>query len=196
MPDDLKISTTPQIRRLDIVVRISVESLVRQSEFVELMDPQKNGTKLSRVFHEGIERDIFTIRSKTQRVIGAVGRSVQATRTLPPKLARSGDGSSEILDSRTNLVVRRIVRAQRDGARGVEPINPTPEAICRIDFHRSVGPALRSPQRRLTVEISGHHLKRVLRTDLRMLPEELPDLKPQTDDRSGLDPAPPQGKLP
>ena len=102
MPDDLKISTTPQIRRLDIVIRISVESLVRQREFVELMDPQKNGTKLSRVFHEGIECDIFTIRSKTQRVIGAVGRSVRAIRTLPPKLTRGGDGSSKILDSRTN----------------------------------------------------------------------------------------------
>src|SRR5580693_1493243 len=179
MPDDLKISTTPQIRRLDIVVRISVESLVRQCEFIELMDPQKYGTKLPRVLHEGIECDIFSIRSKTQRVIWAVWRSVQAIRTLPPELARGGDGSGEILHSRTNLVVRRIVGAQRDGARRVEPINPTPEPICRIDFHRSVGLALRSPQPRLTVEISRHHLKRVLRIDLRVFPQELPDLKPQ-----------------
>jgi hypothetical protein len=110
MSDDRKISTTPQIRRLDIVVRVGVESLVRQCEFIELMDPQEDGMKLSRVFHEGIECDIFAIRSKTQGVIGAVGRRVQAIRTLPAKLARSSNGSGKILDSRTNLVVRRDSR--------------------------------------------------------------------------------------
>src|SRR5579863_6714798 len=116
MPDDLKISTSPKIRRLDIVVRISVKSLVRQCEFVELMDPQKYWTKLSRVVHEGIECVVFSFRSKTQGVIRAVRRSVQAIRTLPPELTRGSDGRGEILHSRTNLVVRGIVGAQRNGA--------------------------------------------------------------------------------
>ena len=52
VPDDLQIPSSPQIRGLNIVMRIGIEPFVRRYKFIELMNDQKDGSELGRIAHE------------------------------------------------------------------------------------------------------------------------------------------------
>ena len=65
MLDDFEVPAPPKVSGFDIVIRVGVESFVGQSEFVELMDPQKDGVKVPRVSHEGSEGGVGSIFSET-----------------------------------------------------------------------------------------------------------------------------------
>src|SRR5208282_1923186 len=108
MFDNLEISAAPQIRRLDVVVGVGVEALVGHRKFIELVNPQKNRLKLSRIFHERIERSVTSIFCKPQRIVGTVRRQARATWTSPPILPRGSDRTCKVLHPGTNLVVRGI----------------------------------------------------------------------------------------
>lgn len=102
------------------------------------------------------------------------------TRAAPSVLSGRSDRSREILHARSNPVVRRIVRTKRlDCARGIEPVNPAPEAIGRINFDRAGRRCPIFPEIRLAIEIPCHLLKCVSVLELRAGMYELSDLEPQ-----------------
>ena len=152
------------------------------------------GREFAGVIHEGIERDVGLIFAVAQSVVGAIGKRF-GIRAAPPILPSGGDGRGEILDSKTAAIVGRIVRAERESARGIEAVDPTPESILRIDFDRARGRVLVCPKDRIGCrgiqpscgtyigcEISG------------WLFQEFADLEPEQDCRKLRDPAPRRGK--
>lgn len=90
------------------------------------------------------------------------------------------DRSREILHARSDPVVRGIVRTKRlDCAGGIEPVDPAPEAIGRINFDRAGRRCPIFPEIGLAIEIPGHLLKCVSALELRAGMYELSDLEPQ-----------------
>ena len=183
MPDRMERTVSPEICRFDVVIGVRVKAFVGRHELVELMDDQKDRIQLPRVGHEGVKRNVGSVLSETERVIGTVRQQVwmgaAPSRFYPGRVDRSG----EILYSQATLagsfVVRRVVRARGRGARSLEPVDPTPESVSRIDLHRAVGSALRRPETGLRVEISSHHPESEFACDSGMVFQKLSDLKPE-----------------
>src|SRR5580704_9665286 len=98
MPDSMEGSPSPKIRRLDIVVGVCVKAFVGRHELVELMNNQEDGIQLPRVGHEIVKRDVGSVFSETERVIGAVRQRVWIRAAPSGLYAGSGDGSREILN--------------------------------------------------------------------------------------------------
>ncbi len=71
--DGIESPCAPKIRGIDIVNAVRVKSFVRSNIFIELMNEQKDGIKLPRISHEGIERSVGIIFPEAQGVVGAVG---------------------------------------------------------------------------------------------------------------------------